>query len=100
MNLVDAVHGQRMRHHLKEGSGRIEIHRQKPRLHRVRQATLALERAEIKRYEVVVKYIEDYRCDTWYVSGGMTMHFLQWSARRVYASDEEAQALISGRDAC
>lgn len=99
VNLVDVVHGRRMRNDLKEGRDRMEAHRQRPRFHGVRQATLTLQRVELEGYEAAMKHIEEYGCDNSYMSGVMTRHFLQWSARRVYALHEEVQALSSGRDA-
>lgn len=98
-NLVDVVHGRRLRSHLRDQRHRMEEYRSRKTLRGVRQATLALERLEFEGWLRVKEHIDNDSCGTSYVEGVMGRHYLQWTAWHTYSLHEEVQALSEGRDA-
>ncbi|KAF7977560.1 hypothetical protein HWV62_3358 [Athelia sp. TMB] len=99
MNLVDVVHGRRLRAHLQDQRHRMEGYRSRKTIRGVHQATLALERQVFEGWARAKEQTTGAACGTSHLEGLMGKHYLQWTARWTYSLHEEVQALAKGREA-
>lgn len=98
-NLMDVMHGRRLRIHCKEERRRMQESRSKP-VHALRSSLSALFKAQMMLWEQVLEQVEGDVCPGERgESGAMAYHHLQWSARRAMALHEELEAVAVGMDA-
>lgn len=98
-NLIDVMHGRRLRIHCKEERRRMQESRTEP-VRALRSSLSALFEAQMMLWEQALEQVGGgiYPNER-ETSGAMARHYLQWSARRAMALHEELEAVAVGMDA-